>query len=142
MARTKLPMPESFTFKTEMPVRITDINYGNHVGNDAMLGLLQEARLRFLTPFGFSESNIGGRLGLIMADINVIFKYQAKYGDRLCIEVLAVEPETFGFDFYYRVSNAETGTEIAQAKSSMICFDYIRNKPARMPDPFKVIFDA
>ena len=46
MARVKLDMEGvAFVFRTELDVRITDINYGRHVGNDAMLGLLHEAGL-------------------------------------------------------------------------------------------------
>ena len=48
MARVKLDLNGvEFVFRTELDVRITDINYGRHVGNDAMLGLLHEARLRY-----------------------------------------------------------------------------------------------
>ena len=39
MARIRLSMPEKFIFTTELPVRITDLNYGGHVGNDVFLSL-------------------------------------------------------------------------------------------------------
>lgn len=140
MARTKLPMPDAYKYHTQVRVRISDVNYGNHLGNDAVLALVHEARLRFLAEYGFSEISVGEGVGLIMADVTVVFKSQARHGDRLTIDVLPVEPENFGFDMYYRISNAETGHEVAQIKSSMICFDYAKNKPARMPEGLKIIF--
>ena len=56
MARVKLDLDgAAFVFRTELDVRITDINYGRHVGNDALLGLLHEARLRFWRISGFRK---------------------------------------------------------------------------------------
>ena len=46
MARIKLLMPEQKIFSTDIAVRITDINYGNHVGNDAFVRLIHEARVQ------------------------------------------------------------------------------------------------
>jgi hypothetical protein len=45
MPRLKLELPAGFPFRTTLTVRVTDLNYGNHLGNDALLGLLHEARV-------------------------------------------------------------------------------------------------
>ncbi len=37
MNRIKLTMPASYSFSTEIAIRITDLNYGGHVGNDSFL---------------------------------------------------------------------------------------------------------
>ena len=58
MARIKLDLPGRFPFSTELRVRITDVNYGGHMGNDALLGLLHEARVQFLAHYGLSELDI------------------------------------------------------------------------------------
>jgi hypothetical protein len=39
MARVKIDLPDKFIFKTEIPIRINDINYGGHLGNDAVLSI-------------------------------------------------------------------------------------------------------
>ena len=54
MARIKIAVPPQFTFSTQIPVRITDINYGGHLGNDALLALLHEARVQFLRRYGYT----------------------------------------------------------------------------------------
>jgi len=53
--RIKLELPEIMVFSTEIPVRITDINYGGHLGNDSILSIVQEARVRFLNKYNYSE---------------------------------------------------------------------------------------
>jgi acyl-CoA thioester hydrolase len=48
MARIKIEIPEQFIFETQLKVRIGDINYGGHMGNDAVLTLAHQARIEFL----------------------------------------------------------------------------------------------
>ena len=55
MARIKIELPEKFIFSTEIPLRISDINYGGHLGNDAVLSIAHEARIRFFNKHGFKE---------------------------------------------------------------------------------------
>ena len=136
MARVKLDLDgAAFVFRTELDVRITDINYGRHVGNDALLGLLHEARLRFLAHFGFSEEDIGG-VGMLMGDAVVQFKAVAFRGDRLVVEMGLQDVERRTFDLAYRVTRVGDGATVALAKTGMVAFDYARNRPAELPAAF------
>ena len=137
MARIKLDMDGvEFVFRTELDVRITDINYGRHVGNDALLGLLHEARLRFLAHFGFSEEDIGG-VGMLMGDAVVQFKAVAFRGDRLAVEMGLKDVERRTFDLVYRVVRQGDGAVVALAKTGMVAFDYARNRLADLPAVFR-----
>ena len=136
MARIKLDMDAvAFVFRTELDVRITDINYGRHVGNDAMLGLLHEARLRFLANFGFSEEDIGG-VGMLMGDAVVQFKAVAFRGDKLTVALGLADVERRTFDLMYRVTRAGDGATVALAKTGMVAFDYAKNRLADLPAAF------
>jgi len=135
MARVKIPLPKSFPFATEIPVRVTDINYGGHLGNDRVLALIHEARVQFLQSMGFSELDIGG-VGTIMVDAVLVYKSEAFQGDTLRIEVATGEFLKFGFDLFYRVTNKATGREVARAKTGLAYFDYGRHKLTRAPQPF------
>ena len=42
MARMKLEMPKKWAFKTEIDVRVGDLNYGNHLANQQFLAFAQE----------------------------------------------------------------------------------------------------
>jgi len=48
MARTKIEIPDQLIATLNIPVRITDINYGDHVGNDAFVAIIHEARMQWL----------------------------------------------------------------------------------------------
>ena len=48
----KIPSIQKIAFTTTLDVRISDINYGNHLGHDSLISLLHEARMRFLKQTG------------------------------------------------------------------------------------------
>jgi acyl-CoA thioesterase FadM len=135
LARVRLELPKHFGFTTEIDVRIGDINYGNHMGNDAVLRLAHEARVRFLNHHGFSELDIGGR-GLIIADALIVYKSQAFYGDVIETAVAAGDFSRHGCDIFYRMRHKGTGREIARVKTGIVFFDYANQKIARVPDVF------
>jgi acyl-CoA thioester hydrolase len=137
MARIKIDIPSSFSFTTRIPVRITDLNYGGHVGNDTLLGILQEARVHYLQQWGYTELNVGGA-GLIMSDAAVTYKGESFYGDMLEISIQAAEFTRVGFELYYLVETlrGEKRIPVAQAKTGMVCFDYTARKPVQLPEAF------
>jgi acyl-CoA thioesterase FadM len=140
MARIKLGLPEKFHFTTDINVRISDINYGGHLGNDAVLSIIHEARMRFLKSLGFSELDCGGP-GIIMSDAAIVFKSESFYGDIISASVGVDEFNPMGCDIYYQLLNKESGKEIARAKTGIAFFDYEQRKLAKVPEAFKKHFE-
>ncbi len=134
MARIQINFPETIIFSTEIKIRITDLNYGGHLGNDTMLSLLHEARVRFLKHLDYSEMDIEGA-GIIMADAAIQFKTEAFYGERLKIEIAAGEFTRAAFDLFYRVSCSSR--VVALAKTGIVFYDYNRKKVVSVPEKFQ-----
>ena len=138
--RVQLQLPDTFTFQTEIPVRITDINYGNHLGNDAILSMMHEVRVQFLQNLGYSELDVEGA-GLIMSDTAIIYKGEGFYGDVLTVRVTATDLNKYGFDLMYLFTN-QHGKEIAHAKTGMLCFNYQTRKIVPLPDAVRAKFES
>ncbi|MBK9097561.1 MAG: thioesterase family protein [bacterium] len=136
MARIKIEIPEKFIFETEIPIRITDINYGGHLGNDSLLSIVHEARVKFLNHLNYPESNIEG-VGIIMIDAGIQYKSEGFYGDVLVIEIAVTEFTGIGCDFIYKITNKETKKEIANAKTGIVFYDYQKRKTAPVPSAFR-----
>jgi len=135
MARLHINLPESFLFTTDIAVRVSDLNYGGHVGNDTMLTLLQEARIQLYRSLGFKdETSFEGSVGQIIIDAAVQYKAESFLGDVLEIQIAAEDFTKFGFDLLYHVKNRATGQEVARGKTSIVCFDYSRKKVVRIPE--------
>lgn len=141
MARIILDFPAVLPFSTEISVRIGDINAVNHVGNDAIIQIIAEGRARFLRRYGYQELDIEGA-GLIMADVAVVYKSEAFYGDILVVDVGVSDFTTYGCDFIYRVTNKKTEKEIVRAKNGFVFFDYEQRKPVNVPGKFKALFSG
>jgi acyl-CoA thioester hydrolase len=134
MPRTKLLLPENFNFTVNIPVRITDLNYGGHVGNDSILSLIHEVRVQFLRHHGYDELNLAG-VGLIMADVTIEFKHELFYGETLRASVAAAEFSRVGFDLYYKLEKqtGEKWVSVTHARTGMVCYDYSLKKIAAVP---------
>ena len=139
MARVKLDLPDNFTFTTEIPIRISDLNYGNHLGNTQLLGLIHEARVRHLNSFGCSEKDIFG-IGLVVSDSVIIYKNQGFHKDVIKIESAVTDLHKYGCDFYFRLTNKKSRIEIARAKTGILFYNYEKQKLALTPIEFKNIF--
>jgi 4-hydroxybenzoyl-CoA thioesterase len=138
MPRVELELPATFPFVTEIPIRISDINYGNHLGNDAVLSLAQEVRVRWLAGHGWTELDIAG-LGLVVTDAAVIYRAEGTYGMVLRAELAWAGVRSRGCDLLYRFTDAASGREIAVAKTGILFFDYRARKVAHLPAPFRAV---
>ncbi|MET3998328.1 thioesterase family protein [Marinobacterium sp. MBR-109] len=136
MARIKLDMPDNYLFSTELCVRISDINYGGHMGNDAVLSMVHEARLRFLKHYHYAEFDVEGA-GIIMTDSAIVYKAEGFHGDRVQVDVTVADFNKYGCDLYYLLSNKDTAVEIAHAKTGIVFFDYTARKVVAVPEGFR-----
>ena len=138
MARIKLFIPDEFIFSTTIPVRITDLNYGGHVGNDTILTIIHEARMQFLNHFDYTEMSFEG-VSLIMSDAAVEFKNEAFYGDSIEVFITITEFEKVSFDIFYKLQRTSDEKIIALAKTGMVCFNYDTRKIVAVPEKAKEI---
>ncbi len=137
MARVKLEIPNNKIFSTVIRVRITDINYGNHVGNDALVSIVHEARVQWLAHNNYTELNVAGA-ALIMADLAVEYKAESFYGDTLNVAISIGEITKISFGIFYEITTTRKDKKIlvANAKTGMVCFDYEARKVTAIPQIF------
>ena len=141
MPRIKINFPDQFfDVPIHIPVRITDINYGDHLGNDSVVSIIHEARMQFLQKHGFTELDIEG-IGLIMSDIFVEFKNESFYKDIIEVKIAGGDMAKVSFELFYRLSVVRNNQQIiiANAKTTMVCYDYELKKVVSIPEKLKAI---
>lgn len=141
MPRVKIDLPQHFFDLTiQIPIRITDINYGDHVGNDSIVSIIHEARMQFLQHHGFTELDIQG-IGLIMSDLVVEFKNESFYKDVIEVKIGAGEISKVSFELIYSLITNRNNSPItiANAKTTMVCYDYDAKKVVPIPQKLKEI---
>ncbi len=137
MARIKLDYPDAaYTYSTTMTVRTSDLN-GNHLGFDAVVSLVGNARNLFLRHHDIDEH---GTPGVIVADLAVTYSAEAFLHDELRFDAGVVDRNTYGGDIVYRVTRPADGTLIATAKTGIVFFDYATKRVTAAPPAFTALF--
>lgn len=145
MPRVELTYPDFTHFTTQLAVRISDINYGNHLGHDGMITMLHEARVLFFRSFGYEEWDVDG-VGTVLADLAITYKNEAFYGDLLNIDIAVQEIGSKSCQLYYRVTRVCEESDaprqlLSIAKTGVVFFDFELRKSAPVPKAFIACLD-
>ncbi|HRP24115.1 MAG TPA: thioesterase family protein [Thauera sp.] len=141
MARVRIALPDRFPFSTTIPLLISHINYGHHLDNAQLLGLVSEARVRFLQSMGYTELDVDG-LGIIVADAALQYRSEAFHGETMRVEMAADDFHDFGCDLVWRMSDEASGREVARGKTGVVFFNYVERRKAAVPEGFRRRFPA
>lgn len=123
-------------FSTELEVRIGDINYGNHLGNDSFIKYFHEARMRFFIDMGLSEGDIGEGAGIILTEIFCQLKSEVFYGELLTVTIQASEIKKASFKLEYKMTNQQDKI-VAKGHTLQAAFNYQVRKVASLPVELK-----
>lgn len=141
MSRMKLALPDEFIFTTEISLRVSDINYGGHLGNDAVLSLCHEVRARLFASHGFTELDVDG-VGILMIDAVIVFRSEAFYGEMLVGDAAVCNFSRTGCDLFYLLRSKSDGREVARAKTGIVFLDYSNRRIRPVPQKFREIFEG
>lgn len=140
MARITLQFPDDvFLFSTEIAVRLSDVNAGNHLGNDKLVTMISEARDHFFVHHGFVEDNLSP-IHTLVTDQVIVYRAESRGREVLRFEVGLTDFNKYGGDFVYRISRATDGKRIADAKTGFVFFDTKTGRVLPMPDRFRTQF--
>ncbi|TXS96076.1 thioesterase [Parahaliea maris] len=137
MSRKTITLPDQFLFHTDYEVLYTDVNAASHLGADRVLPIAMEAQLRFIKELGYSDAVAFEDAGLIMAHSEVQYLSEARYGDRLHIELGIRDFDRKSFQFVYRISNTSREQEMARVATTLLFFDYEKSCVIPVPDTFR-----
>ena len=140
MSRIEIDLPDKYHFSTNFMVRIDDVNYGNHLGNDVVATYANETRMRFMKQLGYDSEVSVEDLGLIMTHSIYLFKSEGFYGNEIRANIAAINLGRSGFDFILMFENLNTGKELARALNHMVFFDYKSKKVKSIPERFRSFF--
>jgi acyl-CoA thioester hydrolase len=135
MPRLKLQEQPEYEFRYHVTLQVRDLNYGAHLSNDAVVGLLHEARLNLLRGLGLSEMDLGdGQTGLIMGDLAVNFKAEGFLFDSVRIDSHIDEISRNSFRIFHRMVRGEA--VLVLAETGFVAFNYAQRRVAAVPEAF------
>lgn len=137
MPKIKLKVCEKYEYEYLTRVNIRDINYGGHLGNDSLVGILHEARVDLFNRLGCSELDLGdGKTGIIMIDLAVNFKNEAFLFDHIIVYTHIDEISNASFRIFHKIIREKDNILIALAEIGLVCFDYKKRSISDIPEEF------
>jgi acyl-CoA thioester hydrolase len=135
MPRIKLNELSDYAFHYQVTLGPRDINYGGHLGNDALVSLVGMARVNMLHSIGTSEQDLGdGKTGIIMSDLAVNYRSEAFMFDELVIDTHVGEMSRSSFRLFHRLKKGKI--VVALAETGLTTFNYVSRKVASIPEAF------
>lgn len=133
MERVRLSFPErDVMHRHPLTVRITDMNYGRHLGHDALISLLHEARVAALASRALREWDLGG-YPCVAADLAVQYQAEARWPDLLVVETAIPEPGRKAIGVYHRLLREADGATVATARINLMLVDPENGRPVPIP---------
>lgn len=133
MERVKLNFPtDAVIHHHSISVRVTDMNYGRHLGHDALVSLLHESRLQALMALGFPEWDLAGYPSVV-ADLAVQYQSEARCPDVLVVETAIPDPAGKALSVYHRVLADEGARLLATARLNLLVIDPAKGRPVAVP---------
>ncbi|MFO7646514.1 MULTISPECIES: acyl-CoA thioesterase [Halomonas] len=134
MERVRLEFPEAaIVHRHPLTVRVTDMNYGRHLGHDTLVSLLHEARIQAFAALGLTEWDMGGYPSVV-ADLAIQYQSEARWPDALVVETAIPAPGSKAVTVYHRVRHAEGGRPVATARLNVMLVDPAAGRPVSVPE--------
>ncbi|MEA2120441.1 thioesterase family protein [Halovibrio sp. HP20-50] len=137
MERVKLDFPaEAIIHRHPLTVRVTDMNYGRHLGHDALVSLLHEARIQAFAALDLPEWDMHGYPSVV-ADLAVQYLNEARWPDALVIETAVPTPQGKALTIYQRIYKSESQQWVATARVNQLLIDLATGRPVDVPERVK-----
>jgi len=127
-------MPQ--TYSTGIELRFSDLDAYGHVNSAVYFTYLETARVKLFSDF-FREVSQHGIFTLV-ARAECEFKLPITLYDEVIVSLWLAKTGRSSFDLEYRLHDGKEKT-YAAARTTMVCFDSIKNKTVAVPESIKVM---
>ncbi|GBF50905.1 thioesterase-like family protein [Leptospira ryugenii] len=141
MAKVELPLPNRYHFKTEIPIRKTDLWGELHVSFATVLDLVLEAHLQFFQYLGFSVLDIYGR-SIIFSNATVTYESELLFGDLVEARVTIENLREKSFELFFHLTKDHGNISVSRVRISVLFFDYEARRVVPIPQEFLQLIQA
>ena len=124
------------TYSTSIELRFSDLDAYGHVNSAVYFTYLETARVKLFHDF-FKEVSAQG-IFTVVARAECDFKIPITLYDEVVVTLWMSKTGRSSFDLEYRIHNGNEKT-YATARTTMVCFDSIKNSTIPLPDSIKAM---
>ncbi len=135
-------MEYTFQAISTYEVKVDDINYGGHMGNERALVIFQDARLKCLKILQCSEKKIGNDSGIILTEAFVKYHKEVFMDDILTVDIIIRDFTKISFIMNYEVRRTMDNALVISGNTRLIAFNYESRKITAIPESFLIILKS
>ena len=124
--------------RVPIDLRFTDYDMQGHINNAVYLTFFEIARHH--AWMAISKNN--ETLPFIMAEANVRYVSQARWGDPVTVEISVTEVRTKAWVWAYRVMTGDDDRLIAEGRTVHVMYDYAAQRTVPIPDAIRAALVA
>ena len=116
-------------------VRISDLNYGNHLSFNSLAGMLQECNVRWLKSINLNstEINIQDNIAWMVKELNIKYISEAFYDNNLVISMYLKSTRQTSITIHYEIDNKTLHKKTSIATCELVFVSTILKKITPIP---------
>jgi acyl-CoA thioester hydrolase len=131
-----------YRFFQPIEIRYGDIDAQRHVNNAKYFTYLESARSMYLQHLRLWDGVDFDDIGIILVETNCTFKAPISFGQRIRVGVRTARIGTKSIEMEHSFQDADSGEEMATARSVIVAYDYRRNQSIPVPQPWRETIEA
>lgn len=119
----------------QINVRISDLNYGNHLSFNSLAGMLQESNVRWLKSINLNstEINIQDNIAWMVKELNIKYISEAFYDNNLVISMHLKSTRQTSITIHYEINNTTLNKKTGIAACELVFVSTISKKITTIP---------
>ncbi len=145
---SKIPVPASaaeslaeYLTITSLPIQWGDQDAFGHVNNVIYFRWFESARIDLLDRFSSSVRMNNQGLGPILASMHCDYRRQLHFPDVIHVGSRIIRIGRSSVDVGHSVFSEQLNAVAAEARSTLVIFDYQANRPVRIPEDLRTQFE-
>jgi acyl-CoA thioester hydrolase len=130
--------PDDFRVLLDWPVQWGDQDMFGHVNNTVYFRWFETARVEYLNRLGLARMHAGAQQGPILAHVGCNFRQQLQFPDTVRIGTRVSRIGNTSMTIEHAIwSVAQNLALAAEGTSTVVVFDYLKQRPVRISDEIR-----
>ncbi len=126
-----------FHFYHLIEVRYGDLDPQGHVNNAKFLTYMEQARVFYLKQLKLWEGGSFLKMGIILADVQLIFKKAIQFGDPIRVGVRISRIGNKSMTSEYQIEDTRDASLFATGSSVLVAYDYHSRRSVNIPEEWR-----
>lgn len=132
----------AFPVSITIPVLWGDMDAFGHVNNVIYIRWFESSRVRYLENAGMREMKNDDGIGPILAGVTCNYRRQLFYPDTVTVSASVTRIGRSSMTIAHRVYSETQDAIVADGESTVVIFNFNRQRPIRVPDEYRTKVQA